>query len=625
MKTLFRLVTLLALPLLISGGMLSAQQKPTIEVIYPKKNQKIAAVDSMFIFGNVTPQSQLKINGIETKVYPNGAFLAFLPVKPGAFVFRLEATLQGESGIREVPIDVPKPYEAPGKETPAIVKGYLKPSGDIGLMEGDIFTTSFRGAPGFNAYFHLSSDKGVRSMIEAEPAQQGYWAEELWGSGDYPESLAVRGVYTGAITLDKPQVSDSSRLEYYLCRKKLKKLNVRDNGFKKQLSDCGCVSRENDARISVMSAGKIVIGELIDSVQTIRTGPRKGYLSIYQPRGVRFRITGSYRNHYRAQLIPGLEAWLPDSSLKRLPQGTPLPTGEVSLVRTEKLDQGVKVSFDVGDRLPFRVEEDLALNKLYLDIYNCNSSIDFLRYDTRDSIIGFLNWSQPQTGMLRLTLDLRQTIWGYDCCYEGTRLNLRLRGRPTLDDRLKNVRIMIDPGHAADPGAIGPTSVMEKDVNLAIALQLAQALRDRRATVAMTRDSDTNVPLYDRPKLAYRFNPDIYIAVHNNAVPDGVNPFFNNGSSTYYYEPHSFELAKAVQKRLVAATGLPDIGLYSGNFAVVRPTGYLAILVECAFMMIPEQEAALQEPSFQKKIAEAIVAGVIDYCDVESEKADCGQ
>ena len=29
-----------------------------------------------------------------------------------------------------------------------------------------------------------------------------------------------------------------------------------------------------------------------------------------------------------------------------------------------------------------------------------------------------------------------------------------------------------------------------------------------------------------------------------DAFPDGVNPWTNNGTSTYYYHPHSLELAR---------------------------------------------------------------------------------
>jgi N-acetylmuramoyl-L-alanine amidase len=601
-----------------------AQQKPKIEVIYPKPKQKIAAVDSMFIFGNVTPQSQLKINGSEIKVHDSGGFLAYLPVKSGPFVFRLEASLKGQTSSIELPIEVPKPYEAPEGKEPVIVKGYLSPESDIMLMEGDMFNTSFRGTSGMFAYFKLSTGSDLLQMTEAPPVQQSYWAEALWGSDDYPDSLLVRGVYTGAMILSGKQVADSNQIEYYLCRKKLKQLNSKEKAFKQQLVDCGCENRASEATLAVMPATKVMIGELTDSVQTIRVGPRKGYLTTYQPQGVRVRVTGRFNNHYRAQILPDIEGWVADSSLKVLPQGTQLPNGSVSLLRTRKVDRGVLVTFNVGAKLPFRVEEDVAVNRLYLDIYDCTSSIDFIRYDTSDSMISRIQWTQPQTGLLRLTIDLTQTLWGYDCYYEGIRFNLKLRTRPDLDDKLKGITFVIDPGHSPDPGAIGPTGYAEKDANLAIALELTKQLRDHKATVFMTREGDTPIALNERPKFAYQHSPDVYIAVHNNALPDGINPFYNNGSSTYYYEPHSHDLAEFVQARLVKATGLPDIGLYSGNFAVIRPTGYLAILVECAFMMIPEQETALKEPSFQRKIAGAIVNGVLDFVDTEVEKENCG-
>jgi N-acetylmuramoyl-L-alanine amidase len=602
-----------------------AQQKPQIEIIYPKPKQKIAAVDSMFIFGNVTPQSQLKINGVEIKVHDSGGFLAYLPVKSGTFMFRLEASLKGQTSTFDLPIVVPEPYEVPQGKEPVIVKGYMSPASDIILMEGDMFNTSFRGTPGMFAYFRLSTNSDLLQMTEAPPVQQSYWAEALWGSDDYPDSLLVRGVYTGAMILSGKLVADSNQIDYYLCHKKLKQLSVKDKAFKHQLAECGCKSLSSDAKLAVMSSSKVMIGELTDSIQTIRTGPRKGYLTTFQPRGVRVRITGRFNNHYRAQILPGIEGWVADSSLKVLPPGTQLPNGSVSLLRTRKVDRGVLVTFNVGAKLPFRVEEDVAVNKLYLDIYNCISAIDFIRYDTSDSMISRIQWTQPQTGLLRLTIDLNQTLWGYDCYYEGIRFNLKLRTRPRLDDKLKGITFVIDPGHSPDPGAIGPTGYAEKDANLAIALELTKQLRDHKATVVMTREGDTPIALYERPRFAYQHNPDVYIAIHNNALPDGINPFYNNGSSTYYYEPHSRDLAKLVQARLVKATGLPDIGLYSGNFAVIRPTGYLAILVECAFMMIPEQEVSLKEPSFQNKIADGIVNGVLDFIDTEVEKESCGK
>jgi len=44
-------------------------------------------------------------------------------------------------------------------------------------------------------------------------------------------------------------------------------------------------------------------------------------------------------------------------------------------------------------------------------------------------------------------------------------------------------------------------------------------------------------------------NADLFVSVHNNALPDGINPFTNHGVSTYYYHPHSARLAKQFSVR----------------------------------------------------------------------------
>jgi N-acetylmuramoyl-L-alanine amidase len=178
---------------------------------------------------------------------------------------------------------------------------------------------------------------------------------------------------------------------------------------------------------------------------------------------------------------------------------------------------------------------------------------------------------------------------------------------------LAGLKIMLDPGHSKDSGAVGPTGLAEKDANLWIAKELRAILAGKGATVLMTRTGNEDVPLYNRPDTAIKENVDILISIHNNALPDGVNPFTNNGTSAYYYFPQSRPLAEAIHKHLLAQTKLPDNGLYYGNLALTRVSNFPAVLVECAFMMIPEQESLLKKAPFRHKIAQGICDGITEF------------
>jgi N-acetylmuramoyl-L-alanine amidase len=106
---------------------------------------------------------------------------------------------------------------------------------------------------------------------------------------------------------------------------------------------------------------------------------------------------------------------------------------------------------------------------------------------------------------------------------------------------------------------------------------------------------------------------NLYVSVHNNAVPDGVDPRRRNGTSAYYHHPHSRDLARAVHRRTRQATGLADYGLTQANFAVIRPPQYPSVLVECAFMILPDQEEMLDNDAFVARTAHGIADGIADF------------
>jgi N-acetylmuramoyl-L-alanine amidase len=138
-------------------------------------------------------------------------------------------------------------------------------------------------------------------------------------------------------------------------------------------------------------------------------------------------------------------------------------------------------------------------------------------------------------------------------------------------------------------------------------------LERRGAIVVMTRTTPEPVALAARPVMARRANAHALISIHLNALPDGVNPFVANGTETYFLHPQAEPLARAVQRRMVARMGLRNNGVYSRTLALARPTWMPAVLAEGAYIMIPEQEAALRTPGYQEAYARALVEGLEEF------------
>lgn len=182
------------------------------------------------------------------------------------------------------------------------------------------------------------------------------------------------------------------------------------------------------------------------------------------------------------------------------------------------------------------------------------------------------------------------------------------------------MRIMLDPGHGGvDSGAVGPTGLREKDVNLAVAKKLANYLQPV-AEVKMTRDcdrqlgSDENTDLRARVGIAESWQADYFISIHCNGGGSSAK-----GIETFAYQPggKGEQLAKAIQTELVKATGLVDRGVKFANYYVLRKTSMPAVLLEMAFISNPAEEKLLKDPAWQDRAARAIATGVAKHLGKE--------
>ncbi|RMF68160.1 MAG: N-acetylmuramoyl-L-alanine amidase, partial [Calditrichaeota bacterium] len=234
-------------------------------------------------------------------------------------------------------------------------------------------------------------------------------------------------------------------------------------------------------------------------------------------------------------------------------------------------------------------------------------------YDSADEFLREISWSQPAEKVYQVEILLNEKQqWGFDASYEGNDLILEIM-KPPAKLSLKNLFIGLDPGHGPDEGAIGPTRLTERDANLQTAEILKKKLEEKGARVFLTRHDRHGITLAARARVAALLQPDLLVSLHYNALPDGVDPFRNRGSSTYYYQPQSRALAVAIQKRMVEKLKLANYGLFYDNLAICRVTQMPVVLVEPAFIMHPEEEMLIRNKKFMEKTADAIVKGIEDF------------
>jgi len=225
-------------------------------------------------------------------------------------------------------------------------------------------------------------------------------------------------------------------------------------------------------------------------------------------------------------------------------------------------------------------------------------------------------------------------------------------------DRL--IVVAIDPGHGGeDPGAIGPSGLYEKDVVLAIALELRDRINassDPPMRAMLTRDADFFVPLHERVKKARRVQADLFVSIHADAflnpaargasvyalseggassaaarwmanrenqadLVGGINVNARDAAvartlldmSTAAQIKDSLKLGSEVLGQIGKVGKLHKVSVEQAGFAVLKAPDIPSILVESAFISNPEEEQKLRDPDYRRQLVEALVNGIQRY------------
>ena len=603
-----------------------------LRVAYPAPSARIEARDSTFLYGSVgTGDARLTIDGAPVRVWPNGAWIAWVAL-PADSVARLHlvARTETDSAALEYPVRRAL-WEPPPGPRLWLDTLSLSPRGRVWWPRGEYLTLSAHASEGADLRLRLADGTLVRLVPAAEPdpvpeavraferdtaklptpIRHDRYVGLLRGRRLGPDpgpmlpflgaSVAAvassAGLCATGILCPRDILPDSAWATLEAIRGR-DTLRVR---WPLQLAVLDSTPRL--VRIDDDTAGT----GTTDGITPGRALPSGTYQWFF-PRGTRARATGRMNGDLRLALSPQSDAWVASAETVPLPF-EPMAPAVVGSVLVHPDSDRVRIRVPVSRRAPFEVTE--TEREITLRIYDAVGDVNWIRYGAADTLVRAIAWSQPATREVTLTVTLARPVWGYRVRWDRDDLLLEIRRPPVIDrdHPLRGRLVAVDPGHPP-AGATGPTGLREAEANLAIAQALKPLLEADGARVLLTRAADVPLDLWPRVDLAERADADILVSIHNNALPDGVNPFINSGSSVYYNQPRSIPLARAVQDALVRRFGVRDLGIGRGDLALVRPTWMPSVLTEGLFMILPEQEAALRSPEGRQRYAEAVREGL---------------
>jgi len=604
----------------VSGGALPSPVAPArdslrIAVVYPAVTDVIQSHDSVFLFGAVRGGSggplRLGINGQSVPVLPNGAWIAWLPLPDDTVAhFVMAATGAGPDSSRFVYTARIAPQFRPPAGRPVwIDTTSFTPAGTLALPAGEGIPLSVQAAPGAMVRLLLPWGSSVPLVPDTLPAElpAGVRAfvidtaprRRVPTAGRYvgwlPAAALCADGRTACATLVVTVGADTATARWPLG------VNVVDMTFPTVV-----VLDDDTARTGTT-----------DSITPGRAVPHGTY-NWFFPTGTVAVESGRWNDQVRLRLSRATVAWVNETDVVRLPPGTPPPGGVVSSVRLASGSKSVTLRVPLPARLPYQITE--RERSLTLRLYGGASDINWMQYGEAgeatgsDPLVTRMSYAQPAADEVTITLELARRVWGYRARFDGRDLLLEVRRPPAIDREhpLRGRTVVLDPGHPP-LGAKGPTGLWEPVATLAVAFKAKTLLERAGAVVFLTRTDSTPIELYPRTHFAELRDADVLVSIHANALPDGVNPFTNSGTSVYYFQPRSTRLARELDRALVAEFRVRDLGIGRGDYALVRPTWMPAALTEGLFIMLPEQEAVLASEDGQWRYARAVVRGIENF------------
>ncbi len=557
----------------------NAQQRPRLKVVSPAVDSSLVNDTIAYFRGIADPSGALFLNGENVKIYSTGVFAAPLALQDGANELQVSHAIGADTLYKRMVVVYEKP--APPQPTAgfAIESVSILPGGELWLQPGDLLQVEMKATPGMSGTFYTDIP-----LYEVDSAETG-----------------VAGIYRGEYVVQPTDILLNRPLLFSLY----------DEQTKKQ------VQVESRERVTFLTQQHTLTGlttsdqvPLFFGLGSDRLGgARMGQLD----QGVKLAITAKMQDMYRVRLSERQQAYIPANrvAIQKGVHFRPYSiTGSWMVQKDPGANGGDRIAIGLQERLPYTSIQQQDPTRIVVDIYGAVSNSNWITQ--KDSLVAVKNvwYEQVDKDVFRVYIELKEKqLWGYSVGYENKTLVIRVKPTPPMPE-LRRLTIAVDAGHGgSNRGAVGMTGVLEKDLNLSMALKLKTALQKAGARVIMTRENDRSFNNSERLKWLKLQNPDILVSIHCNSAS---NPMVQ-GASTYYrhhaYRPVSQHIYTEMRK-----LGLADFGNVGGfNFILNAPTEFPSVLVEVAFMSNPEDEERLLEAKFHDDVADSIVDGLRNF------------
>ena len=182
--------------------------------------------------------------------------------------------------------------------------------------------------------------------------------------------------------------------------------------------------------------------------------------------------------------------------------------------------------------------------------------------------------------------------------------------------------IYLDPGHGGIDSGTTYKKIYEKDINLILCQKLRENLKNKGATVYLTRESDKDLALNNtknrkrsdligRAYLINKTKPNMYISIHVNHLSNskykGLQIFYNSKNK------ENKQIAELLTKYIKEKTwNVRDYKINNTYYMYknITPPG---VLIEVGFLSNPDDRYRLTHEEYQDRIVANITYAVEKY------------